>query len=242
MSIGDKQPLLETQDSINSRLHVTEEADMAKKTAIPSDAEPDGNMKKPAETAKQTATWAKTMTKVVISQNNGKAPFWHVINFLGPGKCESRGIVDMLAVRKNQGDHELPLNRGDLFEVVLIQVKGGSAKRPTADDRERLRVVKEIYNAKAILLSEWKKGSMPMFYELTEDDWGEPINPAKIFGKRGRPTGKAQSGKTVSKKNSKKELSSDASSAFTGGPFGAKTNSAKKAWVTRKAAQAVASN
>ena len=44
---------------------------------------------------------AKTMTKVVISQNNGQAPFWHVINFLGPGKCEPRGIVDLLAIRKN---------------------------------------------------------------------------------------------------------------------------------------------
>jgi hypothetical protein len=40
--------------------------------------------------------------------------------------------------------------------VVLIQVKGGSAPFPTADDILRLKEVSKYHGAKAIVLSEWK--------------------------------------------------------------------------------------
>ena len=185
--------------------------------------------------AKRTATWAKTMTKVVISQNNSKPPFWHVINFLGTKKAEPRGIVDLLAIRKNQSLHPSPLKRGDLLDVVLIQVKGGSAKWPTADDRERLRAVGKAYSAKAILLSEWKKGSMPIIYELSGDEWGDPINPAKVFGPPGKAKGKTQSDKTPPAKSAIKKMPKVSKSTSTATSLSLKSSAAKKAWATRKA-------
>jgi hypothetical protein len=146
------------------------------------------NWKRAQEQARKTATWARTMTKVVISQNNGEAPFWHVVNFLGPGKCEPRGIVDLLTVRKNQAHVSLPLKRGHLFEMVLIQVEGGSAKRPSAEERVRLRAVGAQYGARTILLSEWRKGFKAVFRRLDGDEWSDAIDPALVFGKRRRPS------------------------------------------------------
>ena len=81
-------------------------------------------VKTPAEKALKTATWARTMTKVIISRNNKKPPFWHVINFLGAGKQESGGIIDLLAIRKDHGKTS-SLPKGDGFEIILVQVKGG---------------------------------------------------------------------------------------------------------------------
>lgn len=191
--------------------------------------------KTPSEKAKRTATWAKTMTKVVISQNNGTAPFWHVINFLGPGKSEPRGIVDLLAIRKNQGDHALPLKRGDLFDVVLIQVKGGSSKMPTSEDRDRLRVVGKAYNAKEILLSEWIKGCKAMFKRLVEDEW-VTIEPAAVFGPRIKTIVKAKSAQLLSKNFTLSTVSKVKKLNVLIAPLSLKSSAAKKAWVTRRAA------
>ena len=166
--------------------------------------------------AHSTATWAKTMTQVIISQNNKAGPIWHVINFLGPGKAESRGIVDLLAIRKSHKQVELPFKRGDLFEMILIQVKGGSAKRPSADERQRLKLVAETYGAGTILLSEWKKGSKARFFKLNEDEWSDEIDPAEAFGQV----------KTAAKK------AAVASSV--------KSSAAKKAWASRKASASAA--
>jgi hypothetical protein len=33
------------------------------------------------------------------------------------------------------------INRGDAFQILLIQVKGGYAANPTVDDGKRLRIV-----------------------------------------------------------------------------------------------------
>lgn len=134
-----------------------------------------------AQRAQRTATWAKTMTKVLIAQSNGTQPRWHVVNFLGPKKAESRGIVDLLAIRKSHQDVGAPLKRGDLFEVVLLQVKGGTAKWPSAEDRERLRAVQAAYRAKEVLLSEWKQGARARLFRLMDDDWKELLDPAEVF-------------------------------------------------------------
>lgn len=139
--------------------------------------------------AHSTGTWAKTMTQVLLSRAGG-LPKWRVINFVGPGGAESRGIVDLLAIRK---DHRQPaepgLKRGDLFDIVLIQVKGGSAPMPTAEDRERLRQVAQIYRAKHVLLSEWKRGAQARFAELVGDEW-VAVEASTIFGgAKGKPGG-----------------------------------------------------
>ena len=129
-----------------------------------------------AEKALRTATWARTMTSVIISQNYKKPPFWHVINFLGAGKQESGGIVDLLAIRK---DHSKTgtLPKGDGFEIILVQVKGGRALNPSAMDVQRMRAVMKQYGAKSVVLSSWKKGAMPIFRVLSGEVWGEPVDP-----------------------------------------------------------------
>jgi len=140
-------------------------------------------------TAAYTEKWAVTMTKVRIRQALARAPFprWHFVGFAGPDGGESRGVVDLIAVRKN---HALPregLKRGDTLQIVLIQVKGGYAARPTTDDGKRLRTVAKLHHAHGILLASWKKGAAARFYTLrprakdNETDWLEVEDLKTIF-------------------------------------------------------------
>ena len=126
-----------------------------------------------------------TMTKVAIAQSSGKGakaqPQWEVINFLGRGKAESRGIVDLLVIRKNHDEPGGGLNRGDQFDIVIIQVKGGSARDPSAEDVVRLQAVKDKYDAKAVLLSAWKVGSKAVFKELVFGEWIDLEDPTQVF-------------------------------------------------------------
>jgi len=48
------------------------------------------------------------------------------------------------------------LKRGDLFDIVLIQIKGGSARGPTAIDCRRLLEVKRVYRAKSVVQFQWR--------------------------------------------------------------------------------------
>jgi len=198
----------------------------------------DEKWKLAVQRAQRTATWAKTMTKQLISRSNGKQPRWHVVNFLGPKKSESRGIVDLMAIRKSHLDAAAPLKKGDLFEIVLLQVKGGKAKWPTPEDRARLRAVQVQYDAKSVVLSEWKQGARPKLYRLDGDDWGEPIDPAEVF---------CPDSKAVAKKRDKEAI--DAGSSKVKVPASARTwvktkatetstrsIAAKKAWASRKRA------
>jgi hypothetical protein len=92
----------------------------------------------PGKKAQYTAKWARTMTKWLITFSRRSGARWNLVDFGGKTKAESRGIVDLLAVRKNHQEEVLPLKRGDLFDMVLIQTKGGSSPRPTAEDIIRL--------------------------------------------------------------------------------------------------------
>lgn len=118
-----------------------------------------------AAKAAKSNKWAITMTKVLIARNKGRTP-WRLVTFRGPKGGESVGIVDILAVRKNHAIPKPGFKKGDLFEVILIQVKGGSAAWPSTEDIERLQAVARFYKAKAVLLAEWKKGAMPRIYRL----------------------------------------------------------------------------
>jgi hypothetical protein len=139
------------------------------------------------EKARQTGRWAVTMTKVRIRKTPARTR-WQFVTFLGPKRGESVGIFDLLAVRKNQAAGSAGLKRGDLFEIVLIQVKGGSAARPSRDEIERMRIAGATYNAKAILLATWRKGKQANFFRLecagcdgTEVDWQVLDSLAKVF-------------------------------------------------------------
>lgn len=189
-----------------------------------------------AQRAQRTATWAKTMTKVLISQASGTQPAWHVINFLGPNKSEARGIVDLLAIRRNQQVTKAPLKRGDLFEIVLLQVKGGSAKWPSAEDRERLRAVKDAYDAKEVLLSEWKQGAKARLYRLEEDDWVELSNPAEVFCPTAKPSARKKAQQLLSVNATETAQSPRSAPGTNFEKVSSRSIAAKKAWATRRVA------
>jgi hypothetical protein len=68
--------------------------------------------------AHRTARWAKTMTKWLISRKRKGGVKWHVVNFAGLHNSESRGIVDLLAIRKDHRTHDEKIKRGDSFEII----------------------------------------------------------------------------------------------------------------------------
>lgn len=77
---------------------------------------------------------------------------WQFVSFRGTNKGEWRGVVDLIAIRKDTAEPKSgTLKRGDLFDLVLVQVKGGSARAPTMEDRRRLREVAKLYRARAIV-------------------------------------------------------------------------------------------
>src|SRR5438876_10053614 len=90
---------------------------------------------------------------------------WRFVSFRGTGGREWRGIVDVLAIRKDTSTsvHEL-LRSGDLFDIILIQMKGGSARTPNAVEIQRLIAVARRYHAKEIVLFAWKRGEGCHFF------------------------------------------------------------------------------
>jgi hypothetical protein len=94
-------------------------------------------------------------------------------------------MVDVLAVRKDtsRSAHEL-LKSGDLFDIVLVQMKGGTARLPSLNEVDRLRAVARRYRAKDIVLFEWKKGkrSPCRFSRWRGGRWYPVRSAAEIFG------------------------------------------------------------
>jgi hypothetical protein len=121
-------------------------------------------VKTPSEKAAYTARWAVTMTKVRIRQVLSRTR-WQLVTFCGKTGAESRGIVDLLAIRKDHRRQTAGTKRGDLLQIILIQVKGGTAAMPTTEDGKRLAVVAKCLHAKHILLASWQKGSVVQFRE-----------------------------------------------------------------------------
>jgi hypothetical protein len=140
--------------------------------------------------ADKNEKWAVTMSKVRIRQAVAKAPWphWHLLTFAGREGGESRGVVDMIAIRKDHGEPYPGTKRGDTFQIILIQVKGGDAAKPTDEDRDRLRKAAQRHDACGILLATWKKGKSAQFFSLpakpadAKDEWEEVSDLAMIFG------------------------------------------------------------
>jgi hypothetical protein len=130
---------------------------------------------KARRTGRQAVTMAKVRIRQVVSRTR-----WQLVTFEGKSGAESTGIVDMLAIRK---DHNAPvgaMRRGDALQIILVQVKGGSAATPTWDDARRLRAVKKRHGACDVLLATWKKGTEARFFRLRRAsalDWTDPWIP-----------------------------------------------------------------
>jgi hypothetical protein len=111
---------------------------------------------------------AKVRTRRVASRTR-----WQLVTFYGKSGAESVGVVDMLAFRK---DHSKPMGaakRGDALQIILIQVKGGTAARPTPEDATRLLAVAKRHGACDVLLATWKKGTQACFFRLCRASVGD---------------------------------------------------------------------
>jgi len=136
----------------------------------------------PAEKAHRTGQWAKTMVKWLMTYTSRGSKPWQIVSFEGPKGRESRGIVDLLAIRKDHREpKDEPLKAGDLFEIVLIQVKGGRSQKPTHDDISRIKEVAKRYDARDIILAVWKKGKAPSLRRLDNSSWKD-VEPEEVFG------------------------------------------------------------
>jgi len=114
--------------------------------------------------ARATGRWAETIFLVLGAR---VAKRWRFVSFRGQGKGEWRGVVDVVAVRKDTAQPtNVELKRGDLFDIVLIQIKGGGARGPTQQDCVRLREVAKYYHARSVVQFQWRKGVGSRFFEL----------------------------------------------------------------------------
>ncbi len=111
---------------------------------------------------------------------------WQFVSFVGPQAAESRGIVDLVAIRRDHKSNSGVFRPGDLFEMVLIQIKGGDSAWPTLSDLKRLRAVSRRYGAKAVVLASWRRASSLDFYTLSSASndrrraWRQ-VDPRSVF-------------------------------------------------------------
>lgn len=130
--------------------------------------------------AATTDRWTEILFRAL---SNRVAKRWRFVSFRGLGGAEWRGIVDVLGIRKNTSasDHKL-LKSGDLFDIVLIQMKGGSARLPSSDEILRLRAVSKRYRAKDVILFTWKRGQGCVFRKLGRGTEWLPSSTVELFG------------------------------------------------------------
>ena len=144
------------------------------------------NWMKAQQKAARTGRWAVTMAKVRIRRALARTR-WQLVTFCGAAGGESVGVVDLIAIRKDHGKPLPGTKRGDNFQIILIQVKGGSAAMPTAEDGNRLRAVARHHRARQVLLAEWAKGKAARFFRLRQRyaegsrDWIEVEDLNSIF-------------------------------------------------------------
>jgi hypothetical protein len=136
-------------------------------------------LKSASEKAHYSGRWGEIIFRALSAR---VAHRWKFVSFRGKGGGEARGVVDVLAVRKDMAEPaEAGLKRGDLFEIVLIQIKAGGARPPTADDCQRLRQVAKRYRATRIVLFEFRRRHSSRFFVLGPKGW-TPTTGAELFG------------------------------------------------------------
>lgn len=153
------------------------------------------NWNRAQKQAARTARWATTMAKWGVSHATGgkrsgtKAVVrWLLVDFLGPNGGESAGIVDAIAIRKDHRPGKDGLKRGDRFEIILLQIKGGAAAMPSASDIKRMRSVADLHGATEVVLVKWKRKEALEYSRLRpgtrlpKKAW-EPVKPEVLFGR-----------------------------------------------------------
>ena len=140
-----------------------------------------------------TDKWTQTMFN---HQTNKMAHRWKFTPFRGKKKRDSKGVVDVLAIRRNTADpNKPPLKANDLFEFILVQLKGGGALFPSQDDLARLWAVRDHYDAKEVVLFERRKSRCTFsVLRKSRDEVLEWVKSDRhsIFGKPARSTRKVK--------------------------------------------------
>jgi hypothetical protein len=89
----------------------------------------------------------------------------------------------VVAIRKDTtASRRNLLESGDLFDIVLVQMKGGFARMPSDADVRRLVSVAQRYRAKNIVLFAWKRAQRCQFYRLTSKRTWTESSALEIFG------------------------------------------------------------
>ena len=132
--------------------------------------------------AAKTDRWTEILFRALSAR---AAKRWRFVSFRGRGGKEWRGVVDVIGIRKNtDAPKHASLRRGDLFDVVLIQLKGGSAPAPSTTDCLRLRAVKRYYRAREVVLFSWRRGERCTFQRLERNGhWSDPVPAVELFGR-----------------------------------------------------------
>jgi len=150
---------------------------MAKSTKSPP---PATKQQTPVEKARHTDRWTEIILRAVSAR---VAKRWRFVSFRGKDRGEWRGVVDVLAIRKDtHAPARSSFKRGDLFDIILIQMKGGSAKTPGVEERRRLREVAKYYRAQAVVSFQWDRGRTTDFFTLNRRLQWEPSTCLDIFG------------------------------------------------------------
>jgi hypothetical protein len=135
--------------------------------------------KTPTQIAGHTDKWTEILFRALTYR---VAMRWRFASFRGSNGGEWRGVVDVLAVRKNtSAPTDARLKPGDLFEMILVQMKGGDAALPTAADIARIRIVQKHYGAREVVLYEWKRKTHSRFSRLIDGKWVR-ASAEEIFG------------------------------------------------------------
>lgn len=134
---------------------------------------------KPYQRAANTDRWTEILFRALTSR---VAKRWRMVSFRGTGGGEWCGIVDVVAIRKDTSRtaHEI-LRSGDLFNIILVQMKGGSARGLIQSDLRRLEAVKKRYRAQDVVLFSWKKSERCEFSRLVGGRWVRSA-ASSIFG------------------------------------------------------------
>lgn len=168
----------------------------AAKKARPKSAPSEGVELTPRQVAAvkaiKVAKTAMTLAKAHLARESKKhGGRWQWVEFPGPKGRESAGIVDILAIRKRWEKTGAPedgvLKHLDVFDIMLIQVKGGGALMPNANDVARMERVADHYRIDKILLYGWniKKKAETGFRLLDREthQFGPVVRDGKeIFG------------------------------------------------------------
>ncbi|MGQ0646705.1 MAG: hypothetical protein ACT4P7_03980 [Gemmatimonadaceae bacterium] len=118
----------------------------------------------PSERATHTARWTETMFRALTQRVANR---WRLVSFRGRRGAEWRGIIDVLAIRKDTSQpRSQTLKRGDLLDFIIVQLKGGGARGPTDSDKRRLIGVQRALKARAIVLYTWKRDKHSVFQVL----------------------------------------------------------------------------